>query len=445
MMAVKRPPAVWIGNRGLDAECLEGLVELRGIACCDWSDELAELSRAIPVASLERDTRERLPWLNSDLERFRPGTLRALFEAATRGCDAEALAACYSPQSVIETALPGPTAAVLAASSCKPARRLGDKTFQRELFRALGLRVPEWAALSATELRSGAFARPCTLPAVAQPVRGTRGIDVYRFERWEEAARIAERWPAEEPLLVSRWIDGVSVNVNAVVGRENVCVAWPSVQILAPPGCCDAGWPFAYCGNDYAAAEDLPVRAHDLLCAALERLGPALRREGFLGLYGLDLVWDGSAWWLLELNPRFQGSTALLARLEREAGVAPLVAAHLEVFAPGCLPAAALPPPRPTRALRGAHVLLYQAEAAPVILRAAPASGVLAAAPQFTWREAPVAGTRVHPRAPLGRLSTAERVLDGSLCALEPRALAAVEVTRARLVLEATREQSLRR
>jgi hypothetical protein len=433
MPVKRRRRAAWIGSRGGDADCLGEQVELRGVVCCDWSRELADLAHGVPVASLERAGAERLAWVSSDLERHTPETIRALLVQAAGPRGADLLAVCYSAQAVVEAAFAGGVPGVaLVAPPAKAVRRLADKRTQRALFRALGIRSPEARVVSAAELRDGA-ARSSGLPAVVQPAHGTRGMGVHVADRPDDLTRLAARWPEETPLLVSPRIDGPSLNVNAVVGRDDLRVAWPSLQVLAPAGCCDADWPFAYCGNDYAAAADLPQRAHDALCDTLERLAPALRREGFLGLFGADAIWDGNALWLLELNLRFQGSTALLARIERAAGLPSLVAAHLETFAPGTFSPAELPPARPARPLCGAQVLLYQPEPAPVTLRAAPDPGALPGAPEYTWRESPPAGTRVHPRAPLGRLVTEARALDRSLLALDAGARAAVSEVRARL------------
>lgn len=53
---------------------------------------------------------------------------------------------------------------------------------------------------------------------------------------------------------------------------------------------------------------------------------------GYRGILGLDFVWDGDVALLLEINPRMQGSTALLAAAERDAGLASTVSRHVAVF-----------------------------------------------------------------------------------------------------------------
>ena len=119
---------------------------------------------------------------------------------------------------------------------------------------------------------------------------------------------------------------GPSINVGAVTCRDRVCVGWPSVQILGASGCCDADWPYAYCGNDYAATEDLPITALLRLMEHVQHVGTALRAEGWLGAFGIDAILEGDDWYVLEINTRFQASTDTQSRLEREAETPPLVA-----------------------------------------------------------------------------------------------------------------------
>jgi biotin carboxylase len=309
-----------------------------------------------------------------------------------------------------------------------------DKERQRRLFDEVGLPTPPWRILAAGEIAAGRLPAELGRELVLQPLVGSRGEGVFAVSSSGEAAARAQARRADERLLVSRRIEGVSVNVAGVVGRTDVRVGWPSVQIEAVPGCCDRDWPFAYCGNDYAASADLPARAIDRLFAHVETLAEALRRADLLGLFGVDCLYDGEGWFLLEVNARFQGSTPLQARLEREAGTPPLVAAHLDALAPGAVPPSRLPPRRPDRPLRGAQILLYQPLAAPHRATCEPFEpGEVP--PGFTFEGEPLAGTVVHPRALLGRWIVDSRVLDASLRHVGSSGVAAVAAARRRLGL----------
>ena len=285
------------------------------------------------------------------------------------------------------------------------------------------------------ELARGEVPSSPALPAVVQPPVGSRGVDVHAVRTAEESAHVAARWSPETELLVSRWIEGPSINVGAVTCRDRVCVGWPSVQILGASGCCDADWPYAYCGNDYAATEDLPITALLRLMEHVQHVGTALRAEGWLGAFGIDAILEGDDWYVLEINTRFQASTDTQSRLEREAETPPLVAAHLEAWLPGLFPREALPPTIPDRPLRGAQVLLNQSDSAPRIV-GAPARPADTPA-GFIWEAAPVEPTLVHPRAIVARWLTRERALDGSLVRLGDAAGRAVTAAQQHLQLEA--------
>jgi hypothetical protein len=130
---------------------------------------------------------------------------------------------------------------------------------------------------------------------------------------------------------------------------------------------------FGFCGNDFGAARALPrmivERAEGLAVA----VGHRLHRNGYLGQFGIDLLWHEGELYVTEVNPRFQGSTPLCAALMRDMGLPdPFLehlAAHLQLAAP----------PRMQRLADvvghtpdGAQVILYNRRAEPLYLGAQP-------------------------------------------------------------------------
>ncbi|MFM8581428.1 MAG: ATP-grasp domain-containing protein, partial [Planctomycetaceae bacterium] len=90
-------------------------------------------------------------------------------------------------------------------------------------------------------------------------------------------------------------------------------------------------WPHAWTGNL------LPEEPLDRLLPALLRAGDVLAREtGLRGLFGIDFVDDGRTPWLIEVNPRYTGSTELFEFHTQS----PL----LQMHAQACAPQASLPP-----------------------------------------------------------------------------------------------------
>jgi len=91
-------------------------------------------------------------------------------------------------------------------------------------------------------------------------------------------------------------------------------------------GSSGSGTLFIRSETDYALASALEeVRRQT------ERIGQWLVSLGYRGLFGLDFVFDPATWkaFAVDLNPRWQGSTALLTQAEWRAGRLPLAAAEL--------------------------------------------------------------------------------------------------------------------
>lgn len=121
----------------------------------------------------------------------------------------------------------------------------------------------------------------------------------------------------------------VPLNVSGCVfPNGDVTVRSPSIQLVGIPSCTRRR--FGYCGNDFAAVHGA---IGDEGLDGLERValmtGQWLHRRGYLGAFGIDaLVHEGEVY-LVEINPRFQGSSAAASSILAAAGVADIYLDHL--------------------------------------------------------------------------------------------------------------------
>ena len=154
-----------------------------------------------------------------------------------------------------------------------------------------------------------------TEPLVLRANRTDGGVGV-RLVLNHEA--VEAEWPSHTDGFISAtsYLSGsLSLNLNACVFKDgSVSLHGPSVQVIGVPALTRRR--FGYCGNDFAAASSLDPTILD----ALERLTIStaawLRSQGYLGVFGIDsLVHEGQVF-LTEVNPRFQGSSLLSARLD---------------------------------------------------------------------------------------------------------------------------------
>lgn len=126
---------------------------------------------------------------------------------------------------------------------------------------------------------------------------------------------------------------------------------------------------FGFCGNDFGAARRLPQTIVERAEGVAVAVGHRLHRNGYLGQFGIDLLWHDSELYVTEVNPRFQGSTPLGATLLQDIGspdpFLEHLAAHLHMAAPQKTHALA---DVMTSSADGAQVILYNRQADPIYL-----------------------------------------------------------------------------
>jgi hypothetical protein len=216
-------------------------------------------------------------------------------------------------------------------SACHPADLcdwLNDKRNFSGGLETLGLpRLPgQWMRLSNLtyeELRASIGAR-----SVVQRVTGSSGSGTA-FIRSERGLLEAGRVVGDAPVWVAPEVQGPSINLNAMVLDRSVVVGCPNIQLVGLEML--GSKPGMYCGNDYTAAAALDSSIVEAIREQTQRIGGWLSTVGYRGLFGLDFIVDlaSARPYAVDLNPRWQGSTAIGAQAEARAGRLPLAAAEV--------------------------------------------------------------------------------------------------------------------
>ena len=207
------PEFLWIGFRGCDARAFEGLLNMAGLICCDWNEQLQELAHSVPVLSLERDGTERRSWRVSSVAEHDLEALRGLLGSrrADSGGAPRPVVIPYqmdpSVEAVIKAALPdGPR---VLAPDVETVARIQDKRRQRKLFREARNpypRVDYRACGGVSERRGALFSRPSRGGSTPRRLTGSRR------SRSEDGGRIRTcRGPAGRPKQNSLSRDGSRV------------------------------------------------------------------------------------------------------------------------------------------------------------------------------------------------------------------------------------------
>jgi hypothetical protein len=140
---------------------------------------------------------------------------------------------------------------------------------------------------------------------------GGEGLRLVRDE-----TELRDAWPASDEgfAAVAPFLDGaLPLNIGGTVWHDGVSIGRPSVQLIGIPAC--TGRQFGYCGNDFARAVELDAETLRLIEQQTRAIGEWLRGHGYLGSFGVDSLLTKGALLFTEVNPRFQGSTHLAARI----------------------------------------------------------------------------------------------------------------------------------
>jgi hypothetical protein len=153
-------------------------------------------------------------------------------------------------------------------------------------------------------------------PIVARLPRSRGGAGIWLIRDRKDLDGIAEPSPVDGLFCVAPYFEGaISLNVNACVfpGGE-VSIHGSSVQLVGIEMCTPR--PLGYAGNDFASIADLPIEALQGLDSMTRSVGSWLARHGYLGAFGIDALVLRDRVLFVELNPRFQASSAVASRFD---------------------------------------------------------------------------------------------------------------------------------
>ena len=268
-------------------------------------------------------------------------------------------------------------------------------------------RVRDPAVLGAS-LTAAGLAWPSTYSAAEAPRRAERSRRWLRKPVRGGGGRGVREWRGgalDANVMVQEHIAGLPCSAAAVGDGRSAAVLGVSEQLIGRRGLGARG--YAWCGNvvpprlDEAQSTALGVAARTI-CAHLAR------EFELLGLFGVDLVWDGERAWVLEVNPRPTGSLECV----EAAGGPSVFAAHLEGCA-GRLPSTA-PAQRSPRAA-GKAILFATRDVQVGDTRGWPARGI---------RDVPHPGEQMAAGGPICTLVSVQDSPDAVLDDLEARAAA---------------------
>lgn len=171
-------------------------------------------------------------------------------------------------------------------------------------------------------------------------LRASRSDGGARVELVRSAEALDQLVPLHDDGFLSACVffeDALSININGCIFPDGTTILQGlSEQLIGVPEL--IGRRFGYCGNQFRRSDQWP----DGLVAQFEanaRLSARwLHSQGYRGVFGLDALFVDGKIYIVEINPRFQGSTWAAAGIEKELGLPDMyllqLAAELGLDAP---------------------------------------------------------------------------------------------------------------
>lgn len=320
-------PVVWFGIRGEDASALLRLPEFKASYAITAPVQTATISDESNVA-LEDLTGERV-----DLDRYDPDfdaspEMQEFRRRLLREVSGRCVVMTYRPAAFVSALAFAMSETMTLAGLFKDRQAAFEhKPWVETSLERRGVRTLGWSYI-ADEHRTRAKRLLDGGPVVLRASRSSGGVGITRIDSMDE---IVANWPDQVDAFVgvTRYLeDAIPLNVSGCVfpGGE-VRLHPPSLQLIGVRGCTDRA--FGYCGNDFGAIGALDDELLVELDALMRKVAAWLHHERYVGAFGVDaLVHDGRVLFT-EVNPRFQGSSALSAVVADELGMPDLFLDHL--------------------------------------------------------------------------------------------------------------------
>lgn len=162
---------------------------------------------------------------------------------------------------------------------------------------------------------------------VIQFSHGHSGNTTFFISSEEEYNNLKEEYPKRISKAV-QFVEGEYFTVNGVVTKRGIVIGNLSKQITGIKDLTDfAG---STVGNDWNTKLENRVKEKIKLLA--QNVGNILQTYGYLGMFGIDLIFDGSSIFLIEINPRENASIPVFTQVQIENGYIPFKLIHVLEF-----------------------------------------------------------------------------------------------------------------
>jgi len=320
----KNDVVVWLGLRAGDYKSIS-FAYPDSIASTRFGKDTITIAKQYDFLSVEQYTKTRTdssldelhPYIGEFLEKFKNNRVHLI---------------CYHSTLSLEAILSKFPNINLLNPSAELKNKLDKKSYVRKELKKVGVNIiPGYE----DKLNNGSFEfaiQKYGLPFFVQFDDSASGSGSYLIEDSNTFKSLAKNLEGNKAIFM-KFIEGKSLNMNIVRTKNFTILSEPSFQIIGDLDCTVRK--FGYCGNDFNVQNKLSEEEIKGIKNIALKVGEWVGRQGYRGLFGIDFMSDGKNVYFTEINPRFQGSTALLVDQQLRCGRVPLTLFHLAPYLDG--------------------------------------------------------------------------------------------------------------
>lgn len=322
LAALNNPKIGFIGQRASDSFMFDGLVPIEAVICLDYGKDAEIIEKNTAVISLEKIIGQRKIWYSRQLKKIfnHSEAKQSIRKTLPQG----SLLIPYSSNRALET-FAEKEGYQLLNNPASLRDHLENKATVYEIKKELNLPNPSDLIKDLTQTNFNRLIKAKGKPLVIQTEVGSSGSGTFIIDRPSEFQQLQEMLDGQR-CIVSPFIKGPTISVNALVGPQQIVVLAPAYQVIGNKETARSEMVFS--GVDFGALQETNIRNQTKAMA--ERVGDSMRKKGYRGIFNLNILRQGMV--LTDINARFMGSGRISAEIQLANGEIPLSLLHLMTF-----------------------------------------------------------------------------------------------------------------
>jgi len=159
--------------------------------------------------------------------------------------------------------------------------------------------------------------------------RGHTGSGTLIIQSKTELEELKNKYP-ERTVRLAKYIEGKAYTLNACITKKGIFMGGLNYQLTGLPEATSN--PNATVGNDWYYPRLLNKEIINKIKNNTMIIGETMRTNGFLGMFGIDLIVKDNEVYIIEVNARQPASIPMYTYLQIERGQIPLKLIHIAEF-----------------------------------------------------------------------------------------------------------------